>query len=282
MIAILSLWLLTSLKPSRRKPYWHNIPAGTVRIAENLYYDDLEVGNLEWRAYMYWSKTVFGENSEEYRASLPDTTVWTKIDTASSWKNYVEWYLRHPAYDFYPLVGVSQQQAEHYTKWRADRVFEKILIDNGVIEWYHPQSREDYFSIERYFAGKYHNMKPDSNFRNYPDYRLPSLLEWKQARYYEDSIEHIYRIPKHWLEPFAQDITRPIQADSVPRRGFPIYNLNASVSEWLSEKDVCAGLSWADKPELLMPKDTFQLQGPSARTGFRNVCEWKEFKMKGN
>ena len=47
---------------------------------------------------------------------------------------FVEYYFRHPAYSFYPVVGVSWEQAMAYSQWRTDRVNEQILVLKKFIE----------------------------------------------------------------------------------------------------------------------------------------------------
>ena len=42
-------------------------------------------------------------------------------------------YFRHPAYQDYPVVGVSWQQAVDYCDWRTDRVNERRLIESGAL-----------------------------------------------------------------------------------------------------------------------------------------------------
>jgi hypothetical protein len=60
------------------------------------------------------------------KALLPDTTVWR--DEMAYNEPYERFYFRHPAYSFYPVVGVSWEQASAYCQWRTDRVNEQILI----------------------------------------------------------------------------------------------------------------------------------------------------------
>jgi sulfatase modifying factor 1 len=62
---------------------------------------------------------------------MPDTLVWRK--PLSYNEPYVENYLRHPAFQDYPVVGVSWDQAQDYCIWRTDRTNENILRENGQL-----------------------------------------------------------------------------------------------------------------------------------------------------
>jgi hypothetical protein len=74
---------------------------------------------------------VFSEMPEVLQNALPDTLVW--LDPLAYNDPYVEYYLRHPAYNEYPVVGVSWNKARGYALWRTDRVNEMILIDEGIL-----------------------------------------------------------------------------------------------------------------------------------------------------
>ena len=82
--------------------------------------------------YLYWMKAVFAENfSEIYKAALPDTLVWR--NPLGFNEDMVVNYLRHPAFQQHPVVGVTWQQAVNFAKWRTDRVNEQILVNEGFI-----------------------------------------------------------------------------------------------------------------------------------------------------
>ena len=63
--------------------------------------------------------------------ALPDTLVW-RSELAYN-EPYVEYYFRYPAYNYYPVVGVTWEQAHDFCIWRTDRVNEKLLIDKGYL-----------------------------------------------------------------------------------------------------------------------------------------------------
>jgi len=112
---------------------WNNTPE-KVHV-RSFYMDETEVTNLAYREYLYWLKRVYPTSEDQYKfiysSALPDTLVWRNRLGAN--EVFVENYLRHPAYNYYPVVGVNWIQATKFADWRTDRVNEKILIDRGII-----------------------------------------------------------------------------------------------------------------------------------------------------
>ena len=99
----------------------------------SFYMDKYEVTNIAWREYLEWNTIVFGTTKPELvKALLPDTTVWR--DEMAYNEPYEEYYFRHPAYSFYPVVGVTWEQAMAYCQWRTDRVNEQLMVTNKFIE----------------------------------------------------------------------------------------------------------------------------------------------------
>ena len=151
-----------------------NTPKITKTVSA-FYLDRTEVTNQHWLEYMYWMKRVYNKSYPHvYKKSLPDTLAWRK--TLSYREKYVEYYLRHPAYKNYPVVGVSWLQANDFCKWRTDRVNEAILVREGIINWHFAdpdnedigaanKEQKDYdklvsspqnmFSTENYLNGSY-------------------------------------------------------------------------------------------------------------------------------
>ena len=89
----------------------------TVSI-QSFYMDETEIANVHYLEYLH---AIQKDSSEEfYRKSLPDTTVWA--DPLSFNDSYVTYYLRHPGFRMYPVVGVSWVQATDYCNWRTNVV----------------------------------------------------------------------------------------------------------------------------------------------------------------
>ena len=149
--------------------------AGRKKITVSTFYmDETEVTNQHWLEYMYWMQRVYNKSYPHvYKKCLPDTLAWRK--TLGYREKYVNYYLRHPSYRDYPVVGVSWLQANEFCKWRTDRVNEAILVREGIIQWHFAdvynndvgagnnvsysddiQSKpENMFSTENYLNGNY-------------------------------------------------------------------------------------------------------------------------------
>jgi hypothetical protein len=299
MIVLLFLFVLASCMFSRKtdnsKYINKDILPGVIKVGINLYFDECEVNNLDWLEYNYWTKRIYGPASAQYKASLPDTNVWLK--TYKCLDDYPSKYFRSIASRHLPVVGITQKQAEAYSKWRSDRVFEYLLIRYGIIKISPAKDSNSCFTIERYYAGQYKGYKPDSVFKYYPCYRLPTVEEWKEVTYSKPFIDkswskkrkaRIISNQEKSLKEFQSDIV-PCLIDSLfeypivsvfhfTPNDFSIYNLRGNVSEWTSEKDISVGGGWQDCRQIILKQDTFIHQLPNAYTGFRNVCEWKEWR----
>jgi formylglycine-generating enzyme len=183
----------------------------------SFYMDETEVSNTDWLEYLHWIKTTFppagsAQNAEYYYSALPDTLVWRR--PLSYNEPYVNNYLRHPAYQDYPVVGVSWVQANDYCSWRTDRVNEFLLRERGYMTSFKdkgkpagkgtataaPASGEP-FNTEIYLNGQIKDLgkkapqdlskdaKGKDNKRNVrledgvilQPYRLPTEAEWEYA-----------------------------------------------------------------------------------------------------
>jgi sulfatase modifying factor 1 len=118
-----------------------NARAARVSVA-SFYMDRTEVTNFHWLEYMYWMKRVYYKSYPHvYKKCLPDTLAWRKA--LGYREKYVNYYLRHPSYRDYPVVGVSWLQANDFCKWRTDRVNEAILVREGIINWHFAEASYD-------------------------------------------------------------------------------------------------------------------------------------------
>ena len=125
---------------------WNNTPR---RMQVSAFFiGETEITNYEYREYVTWLKFVFPPSDQSfkniYTGALPETLVWTN---KLSRNDYAETYFRAPEFDYYPVVGVSWQQAARYCDWLTDRANEVELMKQGII------NKNDYYSNDSFNQG---------------------------------------------------------------------------------------------------------------------------------
>jgi hypothetical protein len=253
------------------------IPNG-VQISETLFCDKTEVSNIDWKEYMFWLKKVHGEKSKEYLLGLPDTTVWIQVDSCLS--ILTNQYFQDPAFTHYPLVGITQRQALNYSKWRSDRVYEMMLIKQGIINP-RPQNRDTFFTIEKFLQGNWPTVIiKDKVIELYPEFRLPAFAERRAILAFARGKD--VSLVKPWCniipctnKKLKLNPTGDVLSTTSKTKAQIIFHLQGNISEWSSEKNISFGCSWHHINDNNISTDTFYANRPNAWTGFRNVSEWK-------
>ncbi len=148
----------------------------------------------------------------------PDTLVWIHDFTYSFNDPQTDNYFWHPAYDNYPVVGVSWRQAKAFSHWRT-------------------QLRNCYILT-----------KDDWNFEN--DYRLPNESEWEWAARGSFALS-----PYPWGGPYTRNPNGCFLANFKPHRGrytddggfytvvvghyapndYGLYDMAGNIAEWCED-----------------------------------------------
>lgn len=275
-------------------------PPNGIEISNNFYMDESEISNIDYREYMYWLESIYGADSKKLNEAKPDTSVWnTKKETA----HLSEHYFTHPAYDYYPLVGINLEQAKKYSDWRSEIVAELNLISRGIIKENRDKTAENYFTIERYVEGDYDWIIKKEDII-VPVFTIPTRKEWEvvascnRTNYLciDSSKVRSRKLLKkdiplyNTLELYKQNHTIPenLNHDKTPTvmvRSFDtdekgIYNLIGNVSEMIDEEGVSKGGHWNKSMAAIKENSDDEFLEANSWTGFRNVCRYKLVKVK--
>jgi formylglycine-generating enzyme required for sulfatase activity len=237
-----------------------------------------EVSNLDYLEYLYFLRNT---NMVAYTTALPDTTVWIKTEWFGN--KYLAYYLRHPAYNHYPVVGVTHQQAARFCDWLTDRYNENPDRKHKKVRFRLPTKNEwMYAALSGADYKEPQKGKTTSNIYNAEIFRFPwsqktsggfshsmfndkgePLANFKPID--QSSVQYVDGTLIHQNDTITEGfyISMPDYINSIPATledgsdysapvysFFPglsgLYNMAGNVEEMVAEYGITKGGSWND------------------------------------
>ncbi|HEY8365650.1 MAG TPA: SUMF1/EgtB/PvdO family nonheme iron enzyme [Bacteroidia bacterium] len=179
----------------------------------------------------------------------PDTLCWVADYSYSYNEPHTKMYFWHPAYDDYPVVGITWHQANAFSHWRTS-FMNNYLYDRGE------------FPVH--------------------DFRLPTEAEWEYA-----ARGNLELSPYPWGGPYIRNSkgcflgnfkplrgnykddggAKTVQVESYNPNGYGLYCMAGNVSEWCRDAFDPSGYSFAHdlNPDLYFEEADADKGGPVAR-----------------
>jgi sulfatase modifying factor 1 len=231
----------------------------------NTYMSKYEVGNFTYRELMYYAAS---KDSSIYFQMLPDTLIWRTPNSFN--EKFVDYYFHHPAYRYYPVVGITYHQAQLFCDMLTDVFNSKILVDNSQIEQvrFRLPTENEWEAAAR--AGH-----PTAN---YP-WSEESLRDQKTGR----SRANFFRYNGDYMGVAGKlndgsEIMAPLE--SYEPNDYGLFNMAGNVAEMVAEKGISKGGSWIHSGANLVIDSSIYYDSHQSWLGFRYVMEIVKFREK--
>lgn len=236
----------------------------TVTIA-SFYLDETEVTNVDYKEFLFnMSSRVSADSILKLE---PNENVWAgKMSYNDVYSTY---YFRYPGFNFYPVAGVSWNQANAYSQWRTIYVNElsrerneldstlsqNQLVERGVVfpEYRLPNEAEWEFAAKAMIGTQYMDENQE-NGRIYPwDGRGPrNPYNIKRTSRQGDFLANFKRGRGDYAG-ISGSVSNdgeiiPTNVYEFPANDFGLYNMAGNMNEWV--QDVYRPLSYQDFDDL--------------------------------
>ncbi len=202
---------------------------------------------------------------------MPDTLAWTGDNLFND--PYVKYYFRHPAYQNYPVVGISYQQALGYCTYLKEKISENYPDYQLEVrlptkeEWIRAARGDTYFF---YPWDLFSLLDKDGNqMCNY------KIIGEERIHYDRESKSYIVLMGNAGIIDHmnnAGDIT--VAVNSYKPNEFGLYNVCGNVAEMLMEEGIAVGGSWRCPGWDVRVESAFSYKKADIDIGFRPVVSF--------
>jgi formylglycine-generating enzyme required for sulfatase activity len=276
-------------------------PPNMVWLKDSVFIDKTEIFNIHWLEYRYYLKQDSAQKI--YQQSRLDSSLWQQYDTTKSFT-----YHSAPEYRYFPVVGLSYDQANRYCQWRTFAVNSNRQDKSYVFYFRLPAEKE--WELAAY--GREPSLNNPFGYNHVNVYTRPRLKKDANAyyQYVKDTAQFSFDEFKKQFDLFLKGNNEPIfnVAHLMPFKivygtGEPMPGVNknvpaknsvnnrkmkankigltdmiGNVAEMVLEKGVAKGGSWAHTLEQSKIANRQYYTKPEAWLGFRCVCEVRRMR----
>jgi len=245
-----------------------------VKVTDELYACKYEVSNLEYRNFLDYLKVKDASLAEKYKV---DTTKW--ISQLRYQEPMAMYYHRHPAYNDYPVVGISYEAALAYCKW--------------LTEQYNADPKRKFFKVEFTLPSEEQWMKAAGGGNDKALYAWGGYYMRKKTGEYLCNFRHIGdafivadslgnpTFSNNAIEKVASGLNDNMFYTASVKSFWPnkigIYNACGNVAEMTKEKGLTKGGSWNSFGGDVTIQSKRSYNEPSAEVGFRVFMRVRDY-----
>ncbi len=250
-------------------------PGVVVFSLTGLAIDEAEITNLDWRLFVADAFPADSSSVDMLTTIAPDSAALPVRD-----------YYTSPFYAYYPVVGISYEQAKRFCEWRSEVVNKRIAkskdFDGLAFEYRLPTEAE----WEE--AAEVHSGQPYGTACT----QLPVQIADGAAAYLQkraavstpvaqikaDIVAYNKQQPvRTWIncaqpDPYFLRLSTPGYVYQGPANDFGLFQMLGNVAEMVEEAGITKGGSYRDDLAACTIKARGRYNGPSATVGFRAVC----------
>lgn len=256
-------------------------PPSCVHLTNNLFIDEAEITNIDYQEFLFYIKR---DSTEDIvRSAIPQTKIYDFSEAD---------YFSSPQYRFFPVVGLTHDQAKMYCKWRSNFVTNlfntkykkqisfnfrlptenewELAASNGLDKMIHNFGIENESGISYKVNSKAVEFLMDKINTTKTEEEIFNDIE--SAGFIRDLPFNVKRDLPYFL-----NFKTPYYTYSFYKNDFGIYNMIGNVAEMINKKGIAKGGSFKDELSVSSITDRTFYENPMDNIGFRCVCEVQQY-----